>query len=85
MAYRLQRSVSERWYKSGSEPFVAMMQTTDLRDGHNPSDPAWQDRAMVRATLVERQMRASALIIVDIRGQDAAQMALTWTFMRAPT
>lgn len=30
----------------------------------------------VRAILVERQMRAGALVIVDTRGQDAAQMAL---------
>ena len=53
-----------------------MMQTADLRDGHDSSDPAWLDGARVRAILVERQMRAGALVIVDIRGQDAAQMAL---------
>ena len=52
------------------------MQTADLRDGHHSSDPAWLGEARVRAILVERQMRASALVIVDIRGQDAAQMAL---------
>jgi hypothetical protein len=76
MAYRLQPSVSGRWYESGSEPFVAMMQTTDLRNGHDSSHPAWLDGATVRAILIERQMRAGALVIVHIRGQDAAQMAL---------
>jgi len=53
-----------------------MMQAADLRDGDDSSDPAWLDRARIRAILIERKMRAGALVIVDIRGQDAAQMAL---------
>src|SRR5208282_5985932 len=53
-----------------------MMQATDLRDGDHLSDPAWHNRARVGAILVERKMRAGALVIVDVRGQDAAQMAL---------
>jgi hypothetical protein len=53
-----------------------MMQTADLRDGHYSSDSAWLDGARVRAILVERQMGAGALVIIDIRGQNAAQMAL---------
>ena len=53
MAYRLRRSVSGRWYESGSESFVAMMQTTDLRDGHDASYPAWLDGSRVRAILVD--------------------------------
>ncbi len=28
------------WYESGGEPFVTMMQTADLPDGHDSSDPA---------------------------------------------
>jgi hypothetical protein len=53
-----------------------MMQATDLRDGDHLSHSAWHDRARVRTILVERKMRAGALVIVDLRGQDAAQMAL---------
>jgi hypothetical protein len=53
-----------------------MMQATYLRDGDHLSDSAWHDRARVRTVLVERKMSAGALVIVDVRGQDAAQMAL---------
>ena len=52
------------------------MQATDLWDGDDLSDPAWHDRARVGAILVERKMSASALVVVDVRGEDAAQMAL---------
>jgi len=53
-----------------------MMQAADLADGDHLSDPAWHDLAGIGAILAERQMRAGALVVVDIRGQDAAQMAL---------
>ena len=52
------------------------MQAGYLRDGDNSSDAAMLNRAGVGAILVERKMSASALVVVDIRGQDAAQMAL---------
>ena len=60
-----------------------MMQASDLRDRDHLSDPAWHDRAQVRTIFVKREMRAGALVIVDIRGQDTAQMALVKS-ARAP-
>ncbi len=53
-----------------------MMQAADFRDGDHLSDLVWHNRAGVGAILVERKMRASSLVIVDVGGQDAAQMAL---------
>jgi len=53
-----------------------MMQTADLRERDDSSDSGRLDRARVRAILVERKMSAGALVVVDVRGQDAAQMAL---------
>ena len=53
-----------------------MMQTADLRNGHHSSDPALLKGNEVRAIVVERQMPEGALVIVHIRGQDAAQMTL---------
>jgi hypothetical protein len=52
------------------------MQGTDLGDCDHLSDPAWHDRAWPRTILVERKMRAGALVVVDARGKDAAQMTL---------
>ena len=55
--------------RPGGETFVAVvMQAAGLRDGDHLSDPAWHDRA--------RLLRASPLVIVDVRRQDAAQVAL---------
>ena len=51
------------------------MQAADLRDGDHLSDPARHDRARVQTILVERKMRAGALVILHVLGQDAAQMA----------
>ena len=53
-----------------------MMQATDFRDGDDSSDAAMLNRAGVGAILVERKMRPGSMIVIDIRGQDAAQMAL---------
>jgi hypothetical protein len=53
-----------------------MMQATDFWDGDDSSDAAMLNRAAVGAILIERKMRARALVVVDVRGQDAAQMAL---------
>ncbi len=46
--------VSKSWDESGGQPFVAVMQTSDLRDGDDSSDPGWLDRARLWAVLVER-------------------------------
>ena len=54
------------------ETFVAMMQAAALRYGDHLSDPAWHGRARVGAILVERQMRAGALVIVDVSVQIVA-------------
>jgi len=53
-----------------------MMQAADLRDGDYLPNPARRDRARVRTILVEREMSATALVVGDVRGQDAAQMTL---------
>jgi hypothetical protein len=37
---------------------------------------AWDDGAWIRTILVEREMRAGVLVIVDLGGQYAAPMAL---------
>ena len=52
------------------------MQAADFRYGDDSSDAALLNRAGVGAILIERKMRAGALVVVDVRGQDAAQMAL---------
>ena len=53
-----------------------MMQTADSRDGDDLSDSAWHDRARVGAILVERKMRPRAVIVSNVSGEHAAQMAL---------
>ena len=52
------------------------MQATDLWDGDDLSESVWHDRARVRAILVERKMSARSMVVVDVRREDAAQMAL---------
>ena len=47
------------------------MQATDFWDGDDSSDAVMLNRAGVGAILVERKMRPSALVIVDVREQDA--------------
>jgi hypothetical protein len=69
-------SVSGIWYESGGEPFVAMMQTADLPDGDDASDPAWLDRARVRAILVESKMRPRSVVVFDVGRKNTPQMAL---------
>ena len=49
-----------------------MMQAAAVRYGDHLSDPAWHGRARVGAILVERQMRAGALVIVDVSVQIVA-------------
>ena len=53
-----------------------MMQAIDLWNGDDSSDPARHDGARVGAIFVERKMRAAAVIVIEVRGHEAAQMAL---------
>ena len=52
-----------------------MVEATDLRDGDHFAAPRRLDRARVGAILVERKMRPSAVVVIEIRLQDATQMA----------
>jgi hypothetical protein len=45
-----------------------MMQATDFWDGDDSSDAAMLNRAGVWTILVEREMCAGSVVIVDIRG-----------------
>jgi hypothetical protein len=78
MAYRAaeQPLVSGSWHESRGEPFVAMMQTADLPEGHDSSGLAWLDGARVRAILVECKMRPRSVVIFDVVRKDTTQMAL---------
>ena len=62
--------------ESGGETFVAVMQATDFWDGDDSSDAALLKWPGVGAILVERKMRTGALVVVDIRGHNAAQVTL---------
>ena len=68
--------VSNQCDVSRREALVAVMQAADFRDGDDSSDAAMLNRAGVGAIFIERKMRAGALVVVDVRGQDAAEMAL---------
>ena len=48
---------------SGSPAFVAVVQTTDLRDRDNPAGLGWLDGTWLRTILVQSQMRASSVVI----------------------
>jgi hypothetical protein len=50
-----------------------MMQAADLRDGDDLPDPTWHDRARVGQSLSSDRC---VDVILDVRGEDAAQMAL---------
>ena len=52
------------------------MQATDFWDSDDSSDAAMLNGAGVWAILIEREMRAGALVVVDVRRHDAAQMTL---------
>ena len=60
----------------GLEAFVAMVKPADLRNRDHLAAVRRLDGASIRAVFVERQMRAGALIVVEIRGKDAAQIVL---------
>src|SRR5258708_29107305 len=54
---------------------VAVMQATDFGNLHDPAHLGELDGPDVRRILVEREMRASPLIVGEVAGQDAAQVA----------
>ncbi len=61
--------------RSGGEAFVALMKPADLRNRDHLAAVRGLDGASIRAIFVERQMGARAVIVIDVRGQDPAQMA----------
>jgi hypothetical protein len=54
---------------------VAMMQATDFENLHDPARVGELDGPDVRRILVEREMRARPVIVGEVAGQDAAQVA----------
>src|SRR5467141_644380 len=54
---------------------VAVMQATDFGNLHDPARLGELDGPDVRRILVEREMRASPVIVGEVAGQDAAQVA----------
>src|SRR2546425_12030938 len=54
---------------------VAVMQATDFGNFHDPARLGELDGPDVRRILVEREMRASPVIVGEVTGQDAAQVA----------
>jgi len=62
--------------RSGGEAFVALMKPADLRNRDHFAAVRRPDRASIRAVFVERKMSPRAVIVIDVREQDAAQMAL---------
>src|SRR2546425_8047907 len=54
---------------------VAVMQATDFGNFHDPARLGKLDGPDVRRILVEGEMRASPVIVGEVTGQDAAQVA----------
>src|SRR5258708_37583496 len=54
---------------------VTMMQATDFGNLHDPARLGELDGPDVRRILVEREMRASPMIVGEVAGQDVAQVA----------
>src|SRR5437660_2704233 len=54
---------------------VAVMQATDFGNLHDPARLGELDGPEVRRILVEREMRASPVIVGEVAGQNAAQVA----------
>src|SRR5271166_6020352 len=71
-----QRAMRSSGCGSRGQAFVATMQATDLRDSNHLFNPGWLYRACVGAILVEGKICAGSLVVVDVRRQGAAQMAL---------
>ena len=53
-----------------------MVQTTDLRDGDDSA--AWRrlNRTPIGAVLLEREMGARSMVVINVRRKHSAQMAL---------
>jgi hypothetical protein len=73
---RLRERVRSPAGVSRSASFVAMMQTTDLREGNDIAHGWRMYRTGLWAILVEREMRPALVIISKIRRQHSAQMTL---------
>ena len=56
--------------------FVAMMQATNLRESDNVSRDGWVYGARFRTILVKREMGSGLVMILKIRRQNPAQLAL---------
>jgi len=55
----------------GCEAFVAMVQTTDLRNCDHVTSGAGMNWTRSRTVLQQRQMRAGLMVVVSVRGEDA--------------
>ena len=51
---------------------VAMMEATDFTNGHDRTRPGELDRPRCRRILVQREMSASPVIVLEVSGQDSA-------------
>jgi hypothetical protein len=54
---------------------VAMVEATDFANRDDLAEFRLFNRAAVRRVLVEREMRASPVVVGEVAGQDAAQVA----------
>ena len=61
--------------RSGRPPDVAMMQATDFGNRHDRAQLRRLDWPRVGRILVEREVSSCAVIVREVAGQDAAQMA----------
>lgn len=61
---------------SGGEAFVTMVGPANLRNRDHLAALRRSDGASIRAVFVERQVRPRAVIVIEVREQDAAQVAL---------
>jgi hypothetical protein len=64
------------YQRLGREPFVAVVQATDLLEQDNLAGSGQVYGAAFRTILVEREMRSRLVVIVKVRRQHAAQVTL---------
>ena len=60
----------------GGDSFVAMMQAPDLGNRYNRPRPLRLNAPLKRRILAQREVRAGAHIIIEVRFQDAPQTGL---------
>jgi hypothetical protein len=65
--YRLEAS-------SGDATFVAVVQTTHLGERHDLACAGWLDGSGVRRVLAEREVRARAVVVREVRLEDRPQV-----------